>query len=209
MRGAPASSVAHVERLLAEVRACRRCDLPLGPRPMLQLDPRARVLIAGQAPGRRAHALGIPFRDASGDRLRAWMGIDEDVFYDPARVAILPMGFCYPGTDASGDAPPRPECAATWRRPLLAVLPRLELILVIGRWAVDYHLGAGQKGSLTDTVRAWREFWPAALPLPHPSPRNNLWLKRNPWFEREILPALRARLRRMGWAARRRAGRGR
>lgn len=162
---------------------------------MLQLDPRARLLIAGQAPGRRVHETGIPFQDASGERLRAWMGIASEMFYDAARVAILPMGFCYPGTGRSGDLPPRPECAAAWRERLLGSLPKVELVLAIGQYAQEYHMGAEAKASLTETVRAWREYWPALLPLPHPSPRNNLWLRRNGWFERDVLPRLRDRVR--------------
>lgn len=187
---------ARFRALLAEVGRCQICSehLPLGARPVLQIDPRARVLVAGQAPGRRVHESGVPFQDASGDRLRDWMGIEKSVFYDASRVAILPMGFCYPGTGRSGDLPPRPECADTWRRRLLAELPNLELTIVIGRYAHAHHLGAAQKTSLTETVRAWREFWPAMLPLPHPSPRNNVWLRRNPWFERDLLPRLRHRI---------------
>jgi len=183
--------------LLAEVRGCQLCakHLPLGPRPVLQIDPRARLLIAGQAPGRRVHDSGIPFEDASGDRLRDWLGMSKEVFYDASRVAILPMGFCYPGTGGSGDLPPRPECADAWRARLLASLPNLEVTLVIGQYAQEYHLGAAQKASLTETVRAWREFWPALLPIPHPSPRNNIWLRKNPWFERDVLPRLRKRMR--------------
>ena len=190
--------------LLAEVRACRLCapHLPDGPRPVLQLDPRARVLIAGQAPGSRVHASGVPFRDASGERLRAWMGVSDAAFFDPARIAILPMGFCYPGRGRSGDLPPRPECAEAWRARLLAQLPRLELTLVIGQYAQAYHLGAERGSDLTATVRAWRQVWPERLPLPHPSPRNQVWLRRNPWFEVDVLPALRARLRDLGLAGR-------
>ena len=183
--------------LLTEVRGCKLCKkhLPLGPRPVLQIDPRARLLIAGQAPGRRVHDSGVPFEDASGDRLRDWMGMSQEVFYDASRVAILPMGFCFPGTGRSGDLPPRPECAGAWREQLLAWLPDLELTLVIGQYAQDYHLGTAQKASLTETVRAWREFWPALLPIPHPSPRNNIWLRKNPWFESDVLPRLRKRVR--------------
>jgi uracil-DNA glycosylase len=144
------------------------------------------------------HKSGVPFDDASGERLRAWMGIEPAVFYDPASVAILPMGFCYPGTGKAGNLPPRPECAQAWRRKLLELMPALELTLVIGRYALDYHLGGRQKPSLTETVRAWRGLWPAVLPLPHPSPRNNRWLKKNSWFEEEVLPALRARLLSLG-----------
>lgn len=183
-----------------EVRACRLCatHLPHGPRPVLQIDPGARVLIAGQAPGRRVHESGVPFQDASGERLRDWMGVSAETFYDPSRIAILPMAFCYPGRGRSGDLPPRPECAEAWRRRLLARLPKLELTLVLGEYAQAYHLGPERKPRLTECVRSWRDYWPTRLPLPHPSPRNNLWLRRNPWFEREVLPALRARLRALG-----------
>ncbi len=182
--------------LLADIRACTLCaaHLPHGPRPVLQFDPSARVLVAGQAPGRKVHASGVPFDDASGRRLREWMGIDRDVFHDPARVAILGMGFCYPGTGRSGDLAPRPECAPAWRAGLLARLENLQLTLVIGQYAMRYHLPQAG-GSLTETVQAWRTHWPAVLPLPHPSPRNIAWFKRNPWFEREVVPALQARVR--------------
>ena len=180
--------------LLSEVRDCRLCaaDLPLGPRPVLQCSPSARILIAGQAPGRRAHESGIPFDDASGDRLRAWMGIERDRFYDADRIAILPMGFCYPGSAGSGDLPPRPQCSATWRTALLAHLRQLELTLAVGRFAQEYHLGG--IGGVSARVSAWRDGWPGLVPLPHPSPRNNRWLKHNPWFETELLPELRARV---------------
>ncbi len=181
--------------LLAEVRACRLCadHLPLGPRPVLQLDPRARILVAGQAPGRKAHLSGIPFSDASGDRLRDWMGLTPEQFHDPALVAILPMGLCFPGTGSAGDLSPRPECAAHWRDRLLAQLPALRLTLVIGRHAMDWHLPR-HRGSVTAVVQDWRAHGPHHLPLPHPSPRNNRWLQRNPWFARELLPALRERV---------------
>lgn len=177
--------------LLTEVRQCQLCaeHLPLGPRPVLQAGPSARILIAGQAPGRKAHASGVPFDDASGERLRNWLGVSRETFYDPERIAILPMGFCFPGTGKSRDLPPRPECATTWRQGLLAELRQIELILVIGQYAQAYHL-PDETGNLTDTVRDWRRHWPTVLPLPHPSPRNNLWLSKNPWFEVEVLPAL-------------------
>lgn len=182
--------------LLADVRACRICEphLPLGPRPVLQLHPRARILVASQAPGRRVHASGIPFDDASGERLRGWLGLTRTQFHDPKLVAIVPMGMCYPGTGRSGDLPPRPECAATWRAPLLARLSRIELTLVIGRHAIEWHCRGEPAASLTDRVKHWRTTTPALVPLPHPSPRNNRWLKVNPWFEREVLPALRERV---------------
>ncbi len=191
---------AGVRELVREVRTCRLCEahLPEGPRPVLQVDPRARVLIAGQAPGRRVHASGVPFQDPSGDRLRDWMGVTSEAFYDPKRVAFLPMGFCYPGTGRSGDLPPRPECAETWRARLLESLPNLSLTLVIGQYAQRYHLGERAGKNLTETVRSWRRYAPDLLPLPHPSPRNLLWLRRNPWFEQRVLPALRTRLRELG-----------
>ena len=182
--------------LLTRVRACQLCaaHLPCGPRPVLQAHAEARILIAGQAPGRKVHASGVPFDDASGARLRAWLGVDRDTFYDPTRIAILPMGFCYPGTGKSGDLPPRRECAEHWRRPLLDFLPHISLTLVIGQYAHAWHLGDRQKGSLTETVKNWKDYWPDILALPHPSPRNNMWLKRNPWFEGEVLPVLRSRV---------------
>lgn len=185
-----------LEALVGEIRACTICaiHLPLGPRPVLQVHPDATILIVGQAPGRRVHESGIPFRDPSGVRLRAWMGIDEDTFYDPRRVAILPMGFCFPGSGSSGDNPPRPECAATWRESVLKHLERVRLTLVLGRYAQAYHLGP-TAGSVTEAVASWRSYWPDKLPLPHPSPRNQSWLKRNPWFEDDVLPTLRARVK--------------
>ena len=167
--------------------------LPLGPRPIVQVHPAARILIAGQAPGRKVHETGVPFDDASGDRLRAWLGVSREVFYDPKQIAILPMGFCFPGTGKSGDLPPRSECAPAWRAALLSRLKNLKLTLVIGQYAQAYHL-PHEGVSLTEAVQAWRKHWPHSVPLPHPSPRNNLWLKRNPWFEQELLPALRARV---------------
>ncbi|NJL26703.1 MAG: uracil-DNA glycosylase family protein [Thermoanaerobaculia bacterium] len=187
--------MSRLETLLAQARACTLCSehLPHGPRPVLQLGARAQILIVGQAPGRKVHASGTPFDDASGDRLRDWLGVTREVFYDPERIAILPMGFCYPGTGRSGDLPPRPECAPAWREALLAELRHLELTLVIGQYALAYHLPE-TGGSLTEVVLAWRDYWPKVVPLPHPSPRNNLWLRRNPWFETELLPALRGRV---------------
>lgn len=183
------------EKLLAEVRACTLCadSLTHGVRPVFQAHPNARILVVGQAPGRKVHATGKPFNDASGDRLRDWMGITPDVFYDANQIALLPMGFCYPGRGKSGDLPPRPECAPAWRARLLAHLKQLEFTLVLGQYAQAYHLGKGN-ASLTDTVKAWRTYWPSLVPLPHPSPRNNLWLRRNPWFEVELLPLIRKRV---------------
>ncbi len=181
--------------LLSAVRQCRLCEphLPLGARPVLQLDPEARILLAGQAPGRRVHESGTPFDDPSGDRLREWMGIDREVFYDPRAIAILPMGFCYPGKGKSGDLPPRPECATAWRERLLASLPKVELTLLIGQYAQRWHL-QDKRSSVTSTVRNWRQHMPHAIPLPHPSPRNNIWMSKNPWFARELLPELRRRV---------------
>jgi uracil-DNA glycosylase len=185
-------------QLLADVRSCSLCqaELPLGAHPVLQLNPAARILIAGQAPGRKVHESGLPFADASGERLRAWLGVTPQQFYDERLFAILPMGFCYPGPGKNGDLPPRPECAGTWRRQLLAQLDQLELTLVIGQYAQAWHLPGGA-ASVTEQVRQWRSHWPQLLPLPHPSPRNNLWLRRNPWFEAELLPALRERIARL------------
>lgn len=182
-----------LDALLAEVRACTLCaaHLPLGPRPIVQAHADARILIAGQAPGRKVHESGVPFDDASGDRLRAWLGVARETFYDPTRIAILPMGFCYPGTGRSGDLPPRPECAPAWRAALLSHLRRIELTLVIGQYAIAWHLPGA---TLTTAAQEWRRHWPRLLVLPHPSPRNNLWLKRNPWFEAEVVPALRKRV---------------
>ncbi len=183
-------------KLLQEVRACTLCaqHLALGPRPVLQVDSAARILIAGQAPGRKVHASGVPFDDASGERLRQWMGLAREVFYDPKIVAILPMGFCYPGTGSSGDLPPRRECAPQWRKQVLAAMPNIELTLVIGQYAQAWHLPQVRSSTLTDIVKAWRDDWPAALPLPHPSPRNNIWLKANPWFAAEVVPELQLRV---------------
>ncbi len=182
--------------LLPQVRACRLCEhvLPFGPRPVVQISRSATILIAGQAPGRRVHNTGIPFDDPSGDRLREWMGIDRDTFYNDAKIALLPMGFCYPGTGDNGDLPPRPECAPAWREALLANLPKLQLTIVLGQYAQAYHLKNG-KLSVTEAVRAWKSCWPDQLPLPHPSPRNQMWVKKNPWLEKEVLPALRKRVR--------------
>lgn len=183
--------------LLQRIRACCLCQaaLPLGCRPVLQAAPGARLLIVGQAPGRRVHDTGIPFNDPSGDRLRSWLGIDSATFYDPQRVAIVPMGFCYPGSGRSGDLPPRPECAPTWHPQLLPRLTQVQLRLAIGQYAQAGLLGASRGRTLTETVQAWREHLQhGVLPLPHPSPRNRLWLARNPWFEAELLPELRQRV---------------
>lgn len=188
------AAFAELER---KVRACTLCaeHLPPGPRPVLQISRTARILIAGQAPGRKVHASGVPFDDASGDRLRDWLGLDRETFYDANRVAILPMGFCYPGTGRSGDLPPRPECAAAWREQILRELRAVTLTLVIGQYAMDWHLGRRARATLSETVQAWPEFSPGIWPLPHPSPRNNIWLKKNPWFARDVLPELCRRVK--------------
>ncbi len=179
--------------LCKRIRACELCKahLPLGPNPVFQAHPAARILVAGQAPGIRVHRTSLPFNDPSGERLRDWMGIDRERFYDPRQVAIIPMGFCYPGSAGRGAVPPRPECAAAWHDHLLAALPRIQLTLAIGLYAQRYHLGGARKATLTETVRNWREYWPRCAALPHPSPRNNGWLKRNPWFATQLLPELR------------------
>ncbi|MEL6871051.1 MAG: uracil-DNA glycosylase family protein [Pseudomonadota bacterium] len=181
--------------LIRQVRACTLCAETLvhGVRPVLQMHPQARILIAGQAPGARVHATGIPFDDASGRRLRDWMGVSEQRFYDERQIAILPMGLCYPGKGASGDLPPLPICAQTWRERLLAQMPAIGLTLVIGRYAQAWHLPEASQ-TLTETVRQWDSQVDNLIPLPHPSPRNNIWLKRNPWFEARTIPALQRRI---------------
>jgi uracil-DNA glycosylase len=183
--------------LIKEARACRVCapHLPLGPRPVFLVGARARLMIVGQAPGRRVHETGIPWNDPSGEQLRAWLRMDRAQFYDTRRVAIVPTGLCYPGSGARGDLPPRPECAPLWQPRFRAALPGIRLTLLVGMHAQAYFLGARRKPTLAQTVRAWRDYLPAYFPLPHPSPRNRLWLKRNPWFVKEVLPALRRRLR--------------
>jgi uracil-DNA glycosylase len=183
-----------LERLLADVRACRHCEavLPLGPRPTLRASSTARLMIVGQAPGTKVHETGIPWNDRSGDRLRQWLGLDRDTFYDESRIAIVPTGFCYPGVDAhGGDLPPRPECAPLWHPRLLPLMPEVGLTLLIGGYAQAYYLGKSRKRTMTDTVAHWRDYLPDYFPMPHPSWRNTAWLKRNPWFEAEALPELR------------------
>jgi uracil-DNA glycosylase len=182
--------------LLSEVRACRACEqhLPLGPRPIVQARPNACILIVGQAPSAKVHESGIPWSDASGDRLRSWLGINAAAFYDESLFAIVPMGFCYPGREIRGDKPPRRECAQLWLDSLLANLPKIQLTLLIGQYAQRHFLGISRKPSLTETVMAWREYAPAFIPLPHPSPRNQAWFQRHPWFKSEVLPMLRGRI---------------
>jgi len=180
---------------MRRARSCRLCEasLPLGPRPVLRGRATAKLLIVGQAPGTRVHATGLPWNDPSGDRLRTWMRVDRDLFYDESRVAIIPMGLCYPGRDPrGGDLPPRPECAPLWHPRLRPLLPEIRLTLLVGTYAQRFYLASRCGRSVTDTVRAWRSYLPDFLPLPHPSFRNLAWLRRNPWFEAEVLPALRA-----------------
>jgi len=183
----------HLQHLLKEVHRCNHCaeHLPLGPRPILQLERHSQILIIGQAPGRRVHESGIPWDDASGERLRDWLGLDRERFYDPRLIGIVPMGFCYPGSGTSGDLPPRPECAPLWHERLLAMMPAVRLTLLIGGFAQARYLQPAPGTNLTETVQAWRDFLPDRVPLPHPSPRNRIWLRRNPWFAEELLPVLR------------------
>jgi len=208
--GRPAEAPAALAALTAEVRACRAClerprgeRLPHAPNPILQVSASARLCIASQAAGTLAHATSTPFNDPSGERLRTWLGIGRELFYDAARVAIVPMGFCFPGQDAHGtDLPPRRECAPLWQARLFALMPQIELVLAIGSYAQEWHLGAARRRTMTNNVAAWRDILaakrqPRVLPLPHPSWRNNAWLKRHPWFEAELLPWLRAEARRL------------
>lgn len=189
--------------LLQQINDCRLCQshLPLPPKPILQAAAPARILIAGQAPGRITHERGRPFDDVSGDRLRQWLGVTREQFYNPDLFALVPMGFCYPGTQQKngrrqGDLPPRPECAAAWRRPLLASLPNIQLTLLLGKYAMAWHLAGNPlaKANLSQAVAAWQSLWPQMLVLPHPSPRNRLWLKQHPLFEQTLLPLLQQRV---------------
>jgi uracil-DNA glycosylase len=208
--GPPAIPADRVEALAAAIRACRICrDHPIGkplphePRPVVQMSATARICIASQAPGTKVHASGRPFTDLSGDRLRAWMGIDPATFYDASRIAIIPMGFCFPGQDAKGgDLPPRRECAPAWRRQVFDLLPQIELVLAVGSYAFRWHLGGMMRPTLGATVAAWREIYaaegsPRVIPLPHPSWRNNAWIKKNPWFEADLLPVVRQEVARL------------
>ena len=187
-----------VSRLLRDIRACRICEpyLPHGARPVIHASATAKLCIVAQAPGLRVHETGISFNDPSGDRLREWMGVSRETFYDESRVAIIGMGFCFPGYDANGgDLPPRKECAEAWQDKLFATLPNFKLTLLVGTYAFKWHLKGRAKANVTETVRAWREYAPRYIPLPHPSWRNNAWLKKNPWFEQELLPTLRKRVK--------------
>jgi uracil-DNA glycosylase len=184
--------------LLTEIRACTHCAaaLPHRPRPIVRAAAKARVIVIGQAPGARVHASGVPWDDASGARLCEWLGVTSPQLLDSGDFAIVPMGFCYPGKAASGDAPPRPECAPRWHPRLLPLLPRVRLTLLVGSYAQQRYLGARCKATLTDTVRAFADYAPAHLPLPHPSPRNAIWRSKNPWFERDCVPVVRAAVQR-------------
>ncbi|MBY0281749.1 MAG: uracil-DNA glycosylase family protein [Alphaproteobacteria bacterium] len=182
---------------LNDIRACTLCEkfLPFGARPVVRANPSCRLLIIGQAPGNLVHQTGIPFNDPSGDRLRNWLYIDRATFYDDSRIAIMPMGFCYPGKNPKGgDNPPRPECASHWHKKLMEQLTAVELTLLVGRYSQLYYLGEKAKKSGTETIMAWSEYLPKFFPLPHPSWRNNAWLRKNPWFEKEVLPCLRERV---------------
>ncbi len=181
-----------LEDLLQQIRQCRLCepDLPLGSNPIIQASKEAKLLIIGQAPGTRVHKTSIPWNDPSGDRLRQWLELDKTAFYDASKIAIMPMGLCYPAKGKSGDLPPRKECAPQWHSKVLEQLPNIGMTLLIGQYAQNYYLQDKPK-TLTETVRAWQQWAPHYLPLPHPSPRNTLWLKRNPWFEAEVVPFIR------------------
>lgn len=182
-------------RLIEDIRACELCDdLPLGPRPVLQAHPSARILIVGQAPGTAVHRTGIPFNDPSGDRLRDWLGVSRETFYDPHQIALIPMGFCYPGRGKGGDLPPPPRCAAAWRTPLLEHLQSVELTVLVGRYAIDWHLPERRRDPLTAVTGDWASYLPGLLPLPHPSPRNLMWLRKNPWLEKQVIPVLHKRV---------------
>lgn len=181
-----------LDTLVSEIRACHLCEanLPLGPRPILRASATARILIVGQAPGRRVHETGIPWNDVSGDRLRVWLQMTREQFYDQRHIAIVPTGLCFPGSGVRGDAPPRPECAPLWHPQLRALMPKIKLTLLIGQYAQAHYLGKRRKKNLRETVQAYQEYLPEFLPLPHPSPRNQLWLKQNPWFEAALIPLL-------------------
>jgi uracil-DNA glycosylase len=186
-----------LDALLTEIRACRACagELPHEPRPVVRVAPATRLLICGQAPGRRVHESGLPFTDPSGDRLRQWMGVDYDTFYAAPAIGVAAMAFCFPGTSPKGgDYPPPPRCAALWRPRLMQALPKAELTLLVGGYAQKWALGDRAKASMTETVAAWREYGPDLLPMPHPSWRNTAWLRRNPWFEDEVVPYLKLRV---------------
>jgi uracil-DNA glycosylase len=182
-----------VQQLITQIKNCKICDsqLPMGANPVLAASPYSKILVVGQAPGRVVHQTGIPWNDKSGDNLRQWLAVDRETFYNPAVFAIVPMGFCYPGTGKNGDLPPRKECGPQWHSPLLAMMPHIELVLLIGQYAQGYYLKNTAKSTLTETVKNFHEYLPQYLPLPHPSPRNNIWQKKNQWFGTEVLPTLK------------------
>ncbi|WP_445223456.1 uracil-DNA glycosylase family protein [Catalinimonas locisalis] len=188
-----------LEDLLKEVRQCTVCEphLPLGARPVLSAHPKSKILVVGQAPGTRVHASGTPWNDQSGKTLRNWLGVSDEAFYTPEKFAILPMGFCYPGKGRSGDLPPRKECAPLWHAALLERMPELQMTLLIGQYAQKYYLKDHGKKNLTETVRSFEDYLPACIPLPHPSPRNRFWLKKNPWFEEILIPQLQDRVKKI------------
>lgn len=188
-----------MEDLLSKIRNCSLCKahLPLGPRPVVTANPESKIVIIGQAPGTKVHASGIPWDDASGKQLRNWLGVTNEQFYDEKNFAIVPMGFCYPGRGKGGDLPPRPECAPQWHEQLLEFMPKVELVLLIGLYAQKYYLKKGAKKTLTETVDHYKDYLPMYFPLPHPSPRNRFWLTRNPWFETEVLPDLKAAVKKV------------
>lgn len=185
--------MSEISQLLAEIRTCKVCEdsLPLGANPVVSGQQSAKIMIIGQAPGTKVHASGVPWDDASGNRLRDWLQIDKDIFYDDSLIAIMPMGFCYPGRGKGGDLPPRPECAPLWHQRLLDQLPNIQLTLLIGQYAQKYYLGKKRKKTLTETVKAFHEYQPDFFPLVHPSPRNAIWQSKNPWFNEDVVPALR------------------
>ena len=196
MKAVKASEATKMKKLLREIRGCHVCKkyLELGPNPILAAGVNASIIIIGQAPGRKVHQTGIPWDDKSGDNLRNWLGIDKSIFYDAEKVALVPMGFCYPGKGKSGDLAPRPECAPLWHEKLLRLMKKLKLILLIGHYAQNYYLGENAKENLTETVHAYEEYLPDYFPLPHPSPRNNIWQSKNEWFAKDLLPELKKKV---------------
>lgn len=179
--------------LLSQIKNCKACEQHLvgGVNPVVAASVQSKIVIVGQAPGRIVHNTGIAWNDKSGDNLRAWLGIDKATFYDTELIAVIPMGFCYPGTGKTGDLPPRPECAPLWHQQLLSQMPNVELMLLVGQYAQNYYLGASARNTLTETVRHYQDYLPRYFPLPHPSPRNNIWQAKNEWFGREVLPELK------------------
>ncbi len=184
--------MATLKSLLKEVRACTACEkhLPFAPNPVLRVDPRSKILIISQAPGTKVHASGLVFDDPSGERLRTWMSIDRATFYDPENISVMPMGFCYPGKGSSGDLPPRRECAPMWHGKVAEHMPHVKLKILVGNYAQKYYLGNRMKENMTGTVRAWKDYLPEFFPIVHPSPRNQIWLAKNPWFEKKVVPQL-------------------